>query len=753
MEESEEGATAIAERQCANARLAYVELSTSLVVRIETGIVAVTETARSGRGSFGWDVQLAPIDATEGSEGIRLNLVEANRVESRLFELTFDAADLQWGLYLLTVRFLADGREFWNANETVSNAEPPATLFIAGPPVEEPRRFFGRSRLIEHVVETLEYSSIVLLGPRRSGKTSVLYRLRETCAEDWTVVLTDLHAYRGTTGDAEIVKGIRDDILHACHISSPPDESPVLFRSLRRTLDSQHVQNVLLLIDELAVLSAYPDVAHQLRAMAKWTAPRMRIVAAGTERDLNQVTQSALQCVGSWPFNEFTNLELEQISQQDAQELLETPVLGYYRYEEGALRSLLTLGAGRPFFLNLLARLTLRHTQTEGGRVIREIHVEAARRDAPLELARWYQEFLRELDDATFAALPDILAAPPDKPASEQLRNLRCPSGPKTAAQRGNVTAYASGTDMIPVTEIADRVDVAVLTIRTDEFEAVLKRFPDRKFVPDGRRYYDYTRISTAIGDDLGVAFVRFPAQGQGMAQAVTRDVIDDLNPTWLFVVGIGGGIPDGEYSLGDVIVATRFEDFSVSAAIQDRLSEYSDAGGPMHPDVESLLAHLPAQIHRLAGWNRQNTVRRRKPNVVVPDDLQASTYYGDDDWRTEVQSSLRTNFPDGRRRRPPKIRAAPIITSDFLVKDTTPLKQWRQVARHAEAVEMEVGGVYLAARHGGTRDYRILAIRGLSDIVGFKRSGDWTAYACHSAAAFCAALIKSGMVRPRGEC
>lgn len=302
--------------------------------------------------------------------------------------------------------------------------------------------------------------------------------------------------------------------------------------------------------------------------------------------------------------------------------------------------------------------------------------------------------------------------------------------------------------DTISIKEIAECVDIAVLTIRTDEFEAVLKRFPNRKLVPDGRRLYDYAKVD----NKLGVAFVRFPAQGQGIAQAVTRDVIDDLNPAWLFLVGIGGGIPDGEYSLGDVVVATRFEDFSVSAAIQGMPTEHSNAGAPMHPDVQSLLSHLPSQKHRMRGWGTQKFIGKKKPNVVVPDDIDASEFYGDDEWRSEVQRSLQTNFPNDKKHRPSKMRTAPIITSDLLLKDTTLLKQWRQVARHAEAVEMEVGGVYLAASHGGIRDYRIVAIRGLSDIVGFKRSGDWTTYACHAAAAFCNALIRSGLIGPSGK-
>lgn len=213
--------------------------------------------------------------------------------------------------------------------------------------------------------------------------------------------------------------------------------------------------------------------------------------------------------------------------------------------------------------------------------------------------------------------------------------------------------------------------------------------------------------------------------------------------------MGIGGGIPDGEYSLGDVILAIRLHDFSVSAALQDQPSEFNVRGGPMHQEVESLLAHLPAFQARIEGWNAQPSIRLSKPRVSVPESLNAPEYYGSEDWKKGVKSSLTTNFPADKPSRDPKYHVGPTISSNSLVKDADLARQWQQAARHTAAVEMELGGVYQAARYGGQRDYRILAIRGLSDIVGFKRSGAWTSYACHSAAAFAHALIKSGIIVP----
>jgi nucleoside phosphorylase len=220
--------------------------------------------------------------------------------------------------------------------------------------------------------------------------------------------------------------------------------------------------------------------------------------------------------------------------------------------------------------------------------------------------------------------------------------------------------------------------------------------------------------------------------------------MIDDLNPSWLFLVGIAGGMPHLEYSLGDVVLASSLNDFSVSAAIQDQSSEFHSVGGLMHPDVENLLRHLPALTECIKGWNWRRSIGIEKPAVVIPEDLADPTYYGSEDRKESIRSSLRVSFRADKPVRAPKFRISPIISTNVLVKDADLAHQWLQSARHTAAVEMELGGVYLAAHRGGQRNYRVVAIRGITDIVGFRRSGDWTGYACQSAAAFAFALLRS---------
>jgi nucleoside phosphorylase len=350
-----------------------------------------------------------------------------------------------------------------------------------------------------------------------------------------------------------------------------------------------------------------------------------------------------------------------------------------------------------------------------------------------LEMAIAALEGARKADDTTDASPRPAGSGTPHSAAPEPT----APATPTTGRRRPSMR----------IDEIRGNVDVGIITIREDEFRAVLQRLTSRSSVAGGRQLYDYARVTTHSSEALGVAVVRCLEQGQGDAQSVTQELIDDLNPPWLFLVGIGGGIPRAEFSLGDVILASRLIDFSVSAALQDQPPEFNVGGGPMHPDVENLLKHLPALATEIKGWNYQNSVRMRKPPIAIPEDRASDCYYGDDAWKQSVQSSLKRNFPVGRRARPPKSLSSPTISSNTLVKDADLLRQWGQSARHASAVEMELGGVYRAAHRGGKRNYRIVAVRGVSDIVGFKRSSEWTDYACHSAAAFACALLRSGVL------
>jgi nucleoside phosphorylase len=297
-------------------------------------------------------------------------------------------------------------------------------------------------------------------------------------------------------------------------------------------------------------------------------------------------------------------------------------------------------------------------------------------------------------------------------------------------------------------TDAVQKVDYGIITIKEEEFLAVKSRFEDFRHMR-GTRYFR-AEVRTSTGKRRTVALVRCLHQGQGDAQSVASDLIADLDPAWLLLVGIAGAVPAEEFGLGDVLLASRLHDFSVQAAIEGQLPELDVGGGRVHPSVEVLLSIIPGVAEELGPWNAPDHLGRVRPALDIPDDIADEQYYGKTPWRTRVRGALRSRFREERDAHRPRLRIGAVASSNSLVKDTQLVKGWKSAARSITHIEMELGGVYHAAWRPD-RITPVLSVRGISDVVGFKRGAEWTDYACETAAAFAHALILSDLAFPDG--
>ena len=278
------------------------------------------------------------------------------------------------------------------------------------------------------------------------------------------------------------------------------------------------------------------------------------------------------------------------------------------------------------------------------------------------------------------------------------------------------------------------------MTIREDEFRAVLKVFPDDHDIHKGR-HREYTLRSADAGQRARyrLAILRQIEQGNGEAQEAARDLCDDLQPSLLLVVGIAGGLPSDDISLGDIVLATRVLDFSVEARKFEENTTYSVGGGPIAKSIAAGIANLGGRELELGDWWEELPT---KPAV----NLARAMFYGPKPWQQDVREKLQAHYGKDVAARAPTFSAGPIASSDRLVKDPSVLIPWITSARGILAIEMESAGV-----HRATRDETpMLSIRGLSDIVGFKRQDAWTKYACASAAAFTRGYLRTRPVSVR---
>ncbi len=299
----------------------------------------------------------------------------------------------------------------------------------------------------------------------------------------------------------------------------------------------------------------------------------------------------------------------------------------------------------------------------------------------------------------------------------------------------------------VEIADIADQIDFGIITMREDEFAAVLMYFKP-KWRAVGERHYNIAEIVSGTGKVYSAAIIRTPGQGNSEAQHAASQLINELDPTCLVLVGIAGGKPESEFTLGDVVVATRLHDFSVQAALPDGSTDVSNTGGPMHALIQNAVANLEADKALLGEWNSVSVIGKEHPPVELADANFTGT---DEAWKRKVRNALSLRFGNPERDRPPLATAAPIAGANVLMKDPDLLKRWLEHARDLKAVEMELAGVYVAAR-SVKGDRPILAIRGISDVVGFNRDPEWTEYACRTAASFAYAYISSDVlpIRPK---
>src|SRR5947209_3521543 len=111
------------------------------------------------------------------------------------------------------------------------------------------------------------------------------------------------------------------------------------------------------------------------------------------------------------------------------------------------------------------------------------------------------------------------------------------------------------------------KVDFAIITILQEEYEAIKARFNPVPYTnPSNQQTYGISHVQTRGGKNCTVAIARTIRQGNDASQQLANRIINDLDPQMLLVVGIGGGVPDNNFTLGDVIVSSHVHNFDVNA-------------------------------------------------------------------------------------------------------------------------------------------------------------------------------------------
>ncbi|NTU83761.1 MAG: ATP-binding protein [Chloroflexales bacterium] len=161
--------------------------------------------------------------------------------------------------------------------------------FVAGPPITHPRSFFGRGPIVRRIFDLLRrlpLQNAAIIGPRRSGKTSLLHYVRAITAtppaqlrpgqrHDW---LPEAARYRWVLIDFQDARlGHREGLLRytlSC-LGLPAPEPCTLDRFLD-VMGSGVRQPTVMLLDEIgSALQRYPELNDELWESLRSLGPQL----------------------------------------------------------------------------------------------------------------------------------------------------------------------------------------------------------------------------------------------------------------------------------------------------------------------------------------------------------------------------------------------------------------------------------------------------------------------------------------------
>jgi hypothetical protein len=244
--------------------------------------------------------------------------------------------------------------------------------YIAGSPVKDAAMFFGREDvyawLRQHLRGAYQHNAIVLYGERRSGKTSVLYQMKDKLGDPlyipvlldlqgmglegidgflWEVARKIVLALRGAPGIPPLERPARQDFE-----KNPRLQFEDVF--LQPVLEALGQRSLLLMFDEANRLAEKvqagdlpPDVFDYLRALIQQTSRVNFLFSLGNRLEANSRGSSQL-------FNLAVYRKISFLEQDFVEDLVTRPVASYYSYTRPAIERIYQLTSGQAYYTQLL---------------------------------------------------------------------------------------------------------------------------------------------------------------------------------------------------------------------------------------------------------------------------------------------------------------------------------------------------------------------------------------------------------------
>lgn len=299
--------------------------------------------------------------------------------------------------------------------------EPPTTKkmitfynpYIAGPPITDPHVFFGRQADLEKIINLLTGNFVMLIGPRRIGKTSLLhqlvYRLSQLkeVTEQFVPVLVNAEGIP----EAEFFHAVMEEIIDANQkylpvetvvnlsfdLSNPAYSARIFSRDLQVIL--KNLQNTLpkscrlaLLLDEMDTFNSFSlETQSQLRRIfQRFVNSNLSVIVAGIRLHQHWAGESS-------PFyNMFVPVTLTPFPEAEARRLIIEPVEDIFSYSDEAVTRIFEVTLGLPHRIQQLCLETIYHRLTTSSE-----RTEITRDDVNVALQKidWLDEEITAQDE------------------------------------------------------------------------------------------------------------------------------------------------------------------------------------------------------------------------------------------------------------------------------------------------------------------------------------------------------------------
>jgi nucleoside phosphorylase len=259
------------------------------------------------------------------------------------------------------------------------------------------------------------------------------------------------------------------------------------------------------------------------------------------------------------------------------------------------------------------------------------------------------------------------------------------------------------------------RARIAILTITTEEFDIVSDVFAVKKNLP-ATPYF----VADLNAEVHRVAVRRSSAQTNLISAEAAGELIEDLRPDFILLIGTAGGYGGREeLELGDVVVA-----------------EYVEYSGYWKYKEAHVVQRKFAHDH---------------PSLFLLDRFVEALRTDESLWRPRVAVKR-------PREGKPKLRRGEIVAGDRLYGDPENPEQRRILEFFDKALAFEMEAVGLArtvykARRTVYYNPQFMVIRGISDLVNQDADGnqnarkEWTPYAVSAACAVASVLVE-GLIK-----